>query len=737
MLLAAFGVLESLFRYFDNENLWSPKNGLAFAVLKDIQFLMDNSGQNTHVLLSILVKHLDHKTVLKQPNMQLDIVEVTTSLAQQAKVEPSVAIIGAVSDIMRHLRKSVHCSLDDANLGEEVIKWNKSFREAVDKCLVQLSYKVGEAGPILDVMAVMLENISTLTVIARTTISVVYRTAQIVASLPNLSYQNKAFPETLFHQLLPAMVHPDHETRVGAHRIFSVVLVPSSVFPRSSSSTSESKKALDLPRTLSRTVSVFSSSAALFEKLRREKFLSQENVFEDTHEIFFSFEETRDASTGSANALNLSYYHAYSMKNSPEPFMAEENSTNISTKEPEANSLRLSSHQITLLLSSIWAQSISPANMPENYEAIAHTYSLVLLFSRAKNSSHEVLVRSFQLAFSLWNLSLNDGGTIPPSRRRSLFVLATSMILFLLNAYNILSLVPVAKAAVTDKMVDPFLRLVEDHKLQAVSSGSKANAYGSKEDDGSAMKSLSQIEITEDQTREFFASEIVKSLEDLSDSESSTIRQQLLNDFIPDDVCPLGAQLFLDAPTKVYQVESKSSTSKEAAPLFSIDEDSFADSFDSHKNQSEFAVESPTLLSVNQLLESVSETTHQVGRVSVSTGPDVPYKEMARHCEALLMGKQKKMSGLISGNPGQECLTDFSFHNQNNESKAIVSSSYVHTGSLEVYNPFIDGTFSANECKPLAGPALTLCTTEYQHYPHFFKLPASSPYDNFLKAAGC
>ena len=41
-------------------------------------------------------------------------------------------------------------------------------------------------------MAVMLENISTITVIARNTISAVYRTAQIVASLPNLSYQNKA-----------------------------------------------------------------------------------------------------------------------------------------------------------------------------------------------------------------------------------------------------------------------------------------------------------------------------------------------------------------------------------------------------------------------------------------------------------------------------------------------------------------------------------------------------------------
>ena len=37
-------VLESLFRYFDTGNSWSPENGLAFPVLKDMQFLMDSSG---------------------------------------------------------------------------------------------------------------------------------------------------------------------------------------------------------------------------------------------------------------------------------------------------------------------------------------------------------------------------------------------------------------------------------------------------------------------------------------------------------------------------------------------------------------------------------------------------------------------------------------------------------------------------------------------------------------------
>ena len=93
-------------------------------------------------MLSILVKHLDHKNVLKQPKMQLDIVQVTSSLAQDAKVNPSVAMIGALSDVMRHVRKSIHCSLDDANLGADIMNWNRSFREVVDDCLVQLSHKV-------------------------------------------------------------------------------------------------------------------------------------------------------------------------------------------------------------------------------------------------------------------------------------------------------------------------------------------------------------------------------------------------------------------------------------------------------------------------------------------------------------------------------------------------------------------------------------------------------------------
>ena len=41
-------VLESLFRYFDNGNLWESGYGIAFPVLKDMQLIMDGSGTNVY-----------------------------------------------------------------------------------------------------------------------------------------------------------------------------------------------------------------------------------------------------------------------------------------------------------------------------------------------------------------------------------------------------------------------------------------------------------------------------------------------------------------------------------------------------------------------------------------------------------------------------------------------------------------------------------------------------------------
>lgn len=71
------------------------------------------------------------------------------------------------------------------------------------------------------------------------------------------------------------------------------------------------------------------------------------------------------------------------------------------------------------------------------------------------------------------------------------------------------------------EQIDPFLRLVEDSKLQALDQkiieGNTVKIYGSKEDNEDALTSLSTINITEEQSPEFFASMVLKAMGNLSD----------------------------------------------------------------------------------------------------------------------------------------------------------------------------------------------------------------------------
>ena len=124
------------------------------------------------------------------------------------------------------------------------------------------------------------------------------------------------------------MVHQDHETRIGAHRIFSVVLVPSSVAPCKNSTQPTSGKAAHISRSLSRTVSAFSSSAALFEKLRKERSGSKENVLLSEE----------NSNNGVLNRLKSSFGRADSMKNLV-PEAAEEGPLSSLTKQVVSFSL--------------------------------------------------------------------------------------------------------------------------------------------------------------------------------------------------------------------------------------------------------------------------------------------------------------------------------------------------------------------------------------------------------------
>lgn len=112
------------------------------------------------------------------------------------------------------------------------------------------------------------------------------------------------------------MVHPDHETRVVAHRIFSVVLVPSSICPQPSSAAPE-LKTIEFPRTLSRTVSVFSSSAALFEKLKNQRNSSRENLNELNNQKSVDEEEQLNNNSGMLNRIKSTFSQVNSFRNSP------------------------------------------------------------------------------------------------------------------------------------------------------------------------------------------------------------------------------------------------------------------------------------------------------------------------------------------------------------------------------------------------------------------------------------
>lgn len=231
-----------------------------------------------------------------------------------------------------------------------------------------------------------------------------------------------------------------------------------------------------------------------------------------------------------------------------------------------------------------------------------------------------------------------------------------------------------------------------------------------------ALKTLSQIQLPSEQHRETLASEIVRSLGHLSEPELSSIRARLLREFLPDDVCPLGSQFPTDAPHKVYQASAEENEFIiEGAPILSLDDDddAFVEPFEGQiMDNSEFSGEISNLMDVNQLLESVLETAYQFGRSSVCTGPNMSYKEIAHHCEALVTGKQQKMSHLLSAQLRQDNMTNQA-------------------------GPIVEQTGNTNLFKLLTGTLPMPCATEYHNHPPFFSLPASTPYDNFLKAASC
>ncbi|KAL8153603.1 hypothetical protein V2J09_011363 [Rumex salicifolius] len=689
-------VLEPFFCNFDSEDYWALEKGVALSVLKYFHQLLEESGENSHMLLSMLVKHLDHKNVVKQPLKQINILNVTMHLSQYAKQQVSVAITGALTDLMKHLRKCMQYSAEASSRVNGADKLNADLQSAIEQCILALSKKIGDAGPILDVMAVALENIPANCVVARATISAACRTAQIISCVPNVSYYQKAFPDALFHQLLLAMAHQDHETRIGAHYVFSVVIMPSLINTWLSHKGNSSLKYLRFPSIL--------------------KGKGNSNVISDERESELEAMNTKV----DEDVKQCSDLHKHVGSCSFKCAMTNGNK--------ELGSLRLSSHQISLLLSSIWVQAISAENSPGNFEAMALTYNIALLFTRCKTSSHVGLVRCFQLAFSLRSIALDHEGNMQLPQRRSLFTLASYMLIFSARAGNLPELIPVVKSSLTDKMVDPCLELVEDIRVQAVNlqSSSGSTICASNEDAAAALKCLSVMRLDDQKSRETVISHFMTKFEKLSEEDLFGMKKQLLQGFSPDDTYPLGSSLFMETPrpgSPAMLLNIQASDEEEAPEL--LDDDSNDANGSQSGRKTSISTNSLDIVNVNQLLESVLETAQQVASLPASAAL-MPYDEVKNQCEALVSGKQKKMSVLQN-------------IKQQQESKAIISvpeSEEIPTSPVKKLQDW-ETTLQLINSEPIRSyDQLFLCSIEYGQE-QSFRLPPSSPYDKFLSAAGC
>ncbi|MBA0687449.1 hypothetical protein Goari_014987 [Gossypium aridum] len=260
-------VLDPVFVYLDSRRHWVPQQGLAMVVLSDMLY-WEASG-NHQLILGAVIRHLDHKNVSHDPQLKSNIVQVAAALARQTRSRGVLAETGFVSDLCRHLRKSFQATLE--SVGQQESNLNILLQNSIEDCLLEIAKGIDNALPLFNMMAISLEKLPSSGIVARATIGSLMVLAHMISLALISSRSQQVFPEDLLVQLMKAMLHPNVEVRMGAHHIFSALLIPSSSHPRHEVASLRSGFVYEPRRWRSTNASAFASISALLEKLRREK----------------------------------------------------------------------------------------------------------------------------------------------------------------------------------------------------------------------------------------------------------------------------------------------------------------------------------------------------------------------------------------------------------------------------------------------------------------------------------
>lgn len=97
------------------------------------------------MLVSSLIKHLDHKNVIKQQGLQINMVNVATCLALHAKQQASGAMTAVIADLIKHLRKCLQ-NAAESDVSVDKTKQNSDLQHALENCIAELSNKVSWTG---------------------------------------------------------------------------------------------------------------------------------------------------------------------------------------------------------------------------------------------------------------------------------------------------------------------------------------------------------------------------------------------------------------------------------------------------------------------------------------------------------------------------------------------------------------------------------------------------------------
>ncbi|XP_078438492.1 protein SEMI-ROLLED LEAF 2 [Wolffia australiana] len=664
-------ILEPMLLYFDSRKQWIPDHGLSTLVLSDISHWINGSGKE-HAVITAVVRHLDHKNVSHNLKLKSEIIKISAGLIQQQRSMNVIPEIGVVADLCRHLRKSLQVTSDEESA------LNSALQSSIQSCLVEIVKGINDAQPLFEMMALSLEELPSVAAASRATIGSLLLLSHIISLTVGPGSEMLAFPEALLFQLLKAMLHPDPETRVGTHQIFSILLVRNFSHQKQDS--------LCETREWQAKTGAFASAAALLEKLRQEKGSppADESLKEKE-----TIEEEHDSCVNQKSSSNFGQ---------------------ISSKETSITIL--SEEQTSQLLAVFWIQANQEDNLPCNFEAIAHSFSLTLLSSRLKSFSHTVLVKFFQLPLSLRKLSLESKG-FSPAHLRSIFSLSTAMLGFVAKIYQVHELTEFLNR-LKFTYDDPYLDISDEFQIQ-VKLTANSRQYNSDSDQRAAAASLSILRKSTEECEETLRPILVQALSSLTDLGVDFLTKLLSEAFTPYDELLFGPKSIFDwvrMPEVALSEESFTFEEDFSRPS-SVGGDVTSASpmadyarFISKKNS---LPSLPQVISVGQLLESALQVAGQVGGAYVSTSP-LPYGTMARQCEALGMGTRKKFSHWLGNSDELEPERQLP--------------------SLNSFNPLFIGKERSNLSLDMdeeefsrSDPCLAL------------RLPPASPFDNFWKAA--